>query len=309
MTQIGEAVMVAGIGAGISKCPFDEPEPPDDPYEEDEDYEWDDTVTMSSAQDNSSIRLGNNLTSGSPGSEGSWNVLGGDPPRYRAAREDTRRLPHQPKVMVQGKAYPYTVAAHHLIPGNGSLYDSQLYKSYMRKGGKMKLTEPKAKTFTVNRNIGYNVNGSHNGVWLPGSYAIRAGVHPSKATWSELNADPLHADWCLAYIAAATKITGMQFHDTHVRYYGNVKKILDKLVVKLIKHQQICKTCAGKTESPPPYVIKSKLYRLSAHLRSKLARGPRYWRTRDAWMTSDQVQALFAQSVARAGFMKVYDQA
>ncbi len=288
MTELNEAVKFASIDARITKCPFQDPEPPEDTSEEDDDYAWDDSKTMAAAQENSASKLGTNVKNGSPGTPGTWNVLGGDPPRYMASQIDTARDPSKPKVEVQSKEYPYTVAAHHLIPGNGSLYESQLYKCYMKKGGKMEVDKPKKMTFTVSRNIGYNVNGSHNGVWLPGSYAIRENVHPSKVTWSMLIADPSHKDWCYEYMAAVAKKTGAQFHDAHVDYYTNVQKLLNQISVKLVKHQQVCNDCQSKTSVPPPYRIKAKLYKLSQFLRKKCLSKPRTWKK--PWLTSDQVR-------------------
>jgi hypothetical protein len=307
VTQLGEAVKAATINTVSRKCPFDEPDPPDDPHPQDEDFAWDDSVTMATAQDNSASKLGTNVEGGLPGSEGSWNVLGGDPPRYMAPQVDTKRDAAKPKVEVDGADYPFTVAAHHIIPGNASLYESQLFKSYMKKGGKMQVTQPKSKTFTISRNIGYNINGSHNGVWLPGSYAIRSGVHPSKSTWSVLIEDPNHMEWCHRYIAAVTKKTGVQFHDTHVNYSNNVLKLLNKISLMLLKHQTRCDDCQGKDQSPPPYIVKSKLYRLSAHLRGKLRLSPRYWGSKDPWMTSDQVFTdIMGNPKLKAAFFKAY---
>ena len=308
MTQLGEAVKAAGISTLSRKCPFDEPEPPEDPHPEDEDFAWDDSVTMAKAQANSASKLGTSVSNGSPGADGTWNVIGGDPPRYEAEQVDTKRHPSKPTVKVDGADLPYTVAAHHIIPGNASLYESQLFKSYMKRGGKMEVTKPKRKTFTVSRNIGYNVNGSHNGVWLPGSYAIRSGVHPSKHTWSLLIDDPAHVDWCYRYIAAVTKKTGFQFHDTHVNYNNNVLKVLNKMSLILMKHQAQCDDCQDKDSTPPPYAVKQRLYRLSAHLRGKLKLTPRYWTRKDAWMASDQVSTdIMGNPRARAAFFKAYN--
>src|SRR3712207_7982199 len=69
--------------------------------------------------------------------------------------------------------FPYTTLFR-------SLYESQLFKKYMRKGGKAEvMTKNGKKAFEVTHNIGYNVNGSHNGVWLPGNYA-RSEEHTSE---------------------------------------------------------------------------------------------------------------------------------
>jgi hypothetical protein len=304
VTQIGEAVAAAMINAQIQKCPFQDPEPPDDPSPEDEDFPWDDSLSMRAAQANSGSKLGKNVESGAPGAEGTWNVLGGDPPRYQRKQVDTARGGDD--VKVRGRNYPYTVAAHHLIPGNAALYESKLFKSYMKKDGKMEVDEPTEMTFTVSRNIGYNVNGSHNGVWLPGSYAIRAGVHASGETWSVLMEDPRHQEWCYDYMATVVKKVDGQFHDTHTSYNENALKVLEKLATKLVKHQVICKDCKDKKKVPPPYGIKAKLYRLSRYFRSQVTARPRRWKA--PWMTSDQVRTdIWLNPLRKRTFLKLYD--
>ena len=260
---------------------------------------------MAKAQANSGSKLGTNLENGSPGTEGTWNVLGADPPRNQDEQVDTARSQSAVKVKVRGRNYPFTVAAHHLIPGEASLYKSQLFSSYMKQGGKMEVDTPKRMTFTVSRNIGYNVNGSHNGVWLPGSYAIREGIHSSGFTWSELIAHPNYQDWCYEYMATASKKTGGQFHDAHTNYNDSALKVLEKLTVKLVKHQMICDECQSKKKLPPPYQIKLKLYRLSMYLRDRLTANPRYWKA--PWMTSDQVATqIIANPLRKRAFVAVY---
>jgi hypothetical protein len=76
------------------------------------------------------------------------------------------------------KHLPLTCAAHHLIPAQASLRESRLVK-YLYKGsatfkasGKKGATESKGGG-KLEANVGYDVNGSQNGVWLPGPYALR----------------------------------------------------------------------------------------------------------------------------------------
>jgi hypothetical protein len=306
MTQLGEAVAFAQINAAIGKCPFNDPDPPADPHPQDEHFAWDDSLTMATAQANSGSKLGTNVENASPGSEGTWNVVGGDPPRYEAAQVDTARAPGKPMVKVGNKNFPFTVAAHHLIPGNASLYESQLYKCYMKKDGKMEVTTPQQFTFTVSRNIGYCVNGSHNGVWLPGSYAIDASNHPSGTAWSVAIATPTGQDWCYEYMAAVSKKVGGQFHDAHTNYNTNALKVLEKLAVKLAKHQVMCNDCKSKKKVPPPYTIKMKLYRLSRYFRTQCLSRPKRWKA--PWMTSDQVATdIFAAPTRKKDFLATYD--
>ena len=306
MTQLGEAVAAAMINAAIGKCPFNDADPPDDPNPQDEDFAWDDSLTMAAAQANSGSKLGTNCENGSPGAEGTWNVVGGDPPRYTAPQVDTARDPSSPMVKVRNKNYPFTVAAHHLVPGNASLYKSQLFKCYMKRDGKMEVTTPKKFTFTVSRNIGYNVNGSHNGVWLPGNYAIDASNHPSGLPWSAAIATPSGQSWCYEYMAAVAKKVGGQFHDAHTNYNENALKVLEKLTVKLCKHQVMCDDCKSKDKVPPPYTIKMKLYRLSRYFRTQCLSRPLRWKA--PWMTSDQVHTdIFSVPARKKDFMDAYN--
>ncbi len=315
MTDIGELVTFAMLDSSVGKkCPFNlEPIDVDDP--EDEDIPDDDRRAVEVLQDNDGGKLGKNLEKGSPGVGGSWNDVGIDPPRFTQARLDTRRSkkPGKIRVVVVGDTTPrpFTVAAHHLIPGNAALYDSTLFNSYMKKGGKIKLKVlgGAEKTFELDAHIGYNVNGSHNGVWLPGSYAIRSGASPTGNTWSILN-DPKHpdsmVDWCLAYMATVAKVCLAQFHDTHEEYSEKVLIAIDKTAARLAVHQQGCKDCESKTKIPPPYaVVKSRLHRTSQYLRGKTVGSLRSWKR--PWFTSDQVMnKIWTNPTAKRAFAAAY---
>jgi hypothetical protein len=77
--------------------------------------------------------------------------------------------------------YPLTCAAHHLIPAQESLKGHSILNFMCQKeqdqdflSGKNKATAPVAGSL-VWGSVGYNVNGSENGVWLPGNYAVGGG--------------------------------------------------------------------------------------------------------------------------------------
>lgn len=307
MSQIGEAIAKAGMGS-VGKCPFKTPAPPKDPKPQDEHYAWDDRLKLAGPQANSGGKLGSNCKKGSPGSKGTWNVLGGNPDRYTAKQVDTARN-RGGKVKVRNKLFPYTVAAHHLIPGNASLFDSEFFKSYMKKDGKAQAIT--GEMFQISHHIGYNVNGSHNGVWLPGSYAIVAGGgQPQALGWEELNSPAGDIDWCRLYMAAVAKKAKGQFHDSHTNYNKSVLGILNKYWEKLLAHQVKCTTCRSSINNklPPPYSAKAKLYKLSKYLRTQTQRGPRGWK--DPWMTSDQVLTdIFQKPAEKKKFMKAYREA
>ena len=305
MTEMMELAAGAVLDAELAECPFkDESEGPAEADPENIGDDDDDGVQEQQA--NNGGVLGTNLTEASAGKAG---TVGGPfpPPTQQAmpARDTARNFGGKAWVpesdLLNGDAYPYTVAAHHVIPGNASLAPSSLFP-YMTQGETIQ-TES-GKSWTIKHHIGYNVNGCHNGVWLPGNYAIRKYAPPSKrrkverlntsplggpkggANWSGL--EEVHSDWQLHYVAAACKVTRAQFHDTHEAYSNNVKDLLNKIEAKVLAHQENCEDCAGKLgqEVPPPYVIKARLYAISAALRERVVGMPAAWKL--PWFTSDR---------------------
>lgn len=86
-------------------------------------------------------------------------------------------------IELEGKPLPYpvTCAAHHLIPAQEALKGHPILKFMCKKGESQdfldgKNAAPSAVSGSlVWGNVGYNVNGCHNGVWLPGNYAVGGG--------------------------------------------------------------------------------------------------------------------------------------
>jgi hypothetical protein len=79
--------------------------------------------------------------------------------------------------LLQGEdELPLTCAAHHLIPAQASLKPSALV-AYLYEGtaqfkrGKRIISVGGGKLI---KNVGYDINGAQNGVWLPGPYALNA---------------------------------------------------------------------------------------------------------------------------------------
>ena len=73
--------------------------------------------------------------------------------------------------------YKATCAAHHLIPAQQSLKESDLLVYMVGKdesGASAELNDGSKVTGKCWTNVGYDVNGSQNGVYLPGSYAVRS---------------------------------------------------------------------------------------------------------------------------------------
>jgi hypothetical protein len=78
--------------------------------------------------------------------------------------------------------YPLTCAAHHLIPAQESLKGHEILNYMCKKGEKQDFRNGKKAApadvgdSKVWGNVAYNVNGCHNGVWLPGNYAVGGGT-------------------------------------------------------------------------------------------------------------------------------------
>ncbi|MEY4591068.1 MAG: hypothetical protein RL497_3144 [Pseudomonadota bacterium] len=294
--EIGESIAISiATDWDDNKCLFKETHQKDCSTE-DEGIPNDDRKGVLNAQANNGGTLGENLTKKSNGSEGTWEGTPSPPPECKATpANDSHRKNGEEKVdywmyvSVPGTAtipegdYPFTVAAHHLIPGNASLYTGKCdLVNYMTKG---KTVTANNKSWKIKHNIGYNVNGAHNGVWLPGNYAIRKPASPTGETWGKMG----NEDWQLNYVAACCKEVKGQFHDAHGDYNGAVLRVLNKIAAKLQAHQCTCDDCRkkGVTEVPPPYAIKERLYALSGYFRTAVTLPPAAWRapffTSDRW--------------------------
>jgi hypothetical protein len=305
--EIGELIAVPSLLQEMeAKCPFEE-SPQNAPQNSDENVANDDL----SPQANDGGILGANLTAGTPGvADGgpfpATDYVWRQPPddSYRG-RCSSLQLPEF-KDAAAGD-YPYTVAAHHLIPGNAALNRTKPLVEYMKDGGKVKSAA--GKEYTIKGHIGYDVNGSHNGVWLPGNYAIktalpartsssgralpaRVGTTPvPSVSWGKLGEE--HETWQYNYVASACKAAGGQFHDSHEQpYSASVRKELDKIVFALAQHLDTCELCKGRPkEIAPPYRLKRRLYAMSGRLRGFVTGVPGGWKR--PWFTSERWSAKY----------------
>ena len=284
MTELAEPIAIGGLPGEIEiKCPFADETLGVDSIEG-EDIARDDRAAARAQQSNNGGVLGANLESASPGKDGTVGGPYPPPTVEKSPRLDTRRK--KLRVRVPGTAtipegiYGFTVAAHHLIPGEASLAPSKL-KPFMEKGGSVEVVGEKGKkTKKVRKHIGYNVNGAHNGVWLPGNYYIRSRTSPIKGkTWSALGDDA----WCLHYVAAVSMAASGQIHDAHKKYSAAVEELLNKIAKILSQHE--CDQC-NKPDINPPFEIKNRLYNLSRFLKTQLTAPPAAWSR--PWFTSDR---------------------
>jgi hypothetical protein len=325
--EVGELIAPPSLAQEFSKkCPF-KVENEAGPAKAEESLADDDLEGVQAAQANDGGTLGQNLLAGAAG------VADGGPFDakdflYRQPANDTNRgrmtrlrMPDY-KDAAAGD-FPFTVAAHHLIPGNASLYkdEVQLF-NYMKDGGKVKSIN--GKEYTIKGHVGYDVNGSHNAVWLPGNYAIKTAlperkkgdrVLPARASttpvagvsWRGLGDE--YEAWQFKYVAGACKAASGQFHDSHERpYSAAVRKNLGNIVTALAFHFDNCPDCKEKTEVPPPFRIKRRLYALSQKLRGFVIGPPGAWKK--PWFTSERWSGEFfkAGKLTRA-FYRAYVEA
>jgi hypothetical protein len=257
--EVGELVAVA-LKAPHSKagCPFCRPkeEVNETNYLRpnfDEDSEGDNDT------DNSSGTLAKNLVARPQGPAREVPKLekGEDAPVYdvemaSAAARDWHQWTYDAGIA------PVLYGAHHLIPGNDGLVRSDLYAG--------KHLGPVDDGPSPD-NIGYNINSSKNGTWLPGNYAIRP--------W-EGKPPP----WQQAYAFLAMYETNRQFHDAHKQYSGVVRRALNELA-KLVNSMKKkgCPAChKGSDPDAPPYHLNSRLNAISNHLAKHLRGNPARWK-------------------------------
>jgi hypothetical protein len=274
-------------------CPFkDETE---NVSVEGENLAKDDTDAVWKEQANNGGTLGKNLAKAGEagwGAKGTWNK------KYPPSDGITEQPRTNGSVEIsdhtkkgQKRTYDYTVAAHHLIPGEAALHPSHLYEMYMKEGAKLDTGE---KTYTIKAHIGYNVNGNHNGIWLPGNYAIRESVVGGGRSWSDMSkGSPDDQAWCLEYAMATIRAAQGQFHDAHTSYNENAKAALDTIAMAIALHFWACKECESKTDISPPYRLKARLYAMSEYLRTKVRGVPPQWKF--PWYTSDRFKADLAK--------------
>jgi len=136
--------------------------------------------------------LGNNMKLGN-GVHTSKPPFGGDYTAGESVADPRDRLYPIRSVVIQVKGetitllgvplqYPLTCAAHHLIPAQESLKGHEILNFMCKKGENQDFRNDAAAApapvadSKVWGNVAYNVNGCHNGAWLPGNYAVGAGT-------------------------------------------------------------------------------------------------------------------------------------
>ncbi len=300
--QMGE--LVAQSNAKFGECPFVAEAEPVQEVEE-EDVPKDDLKP----QANNAGKLGANLIDGrADGKPGTFSKVHPAPSIDKQPREDTARagvrVTLKAPIGEEDIAWPFTVAAHHLIPGNAALKQSRLNK-YMLKGSKVKGASG---SFTIKENLGYNINGGHNGVWLPGSYALNDSAFKEilgQATkWKKFSRD--NEAWAVSYIASVCRAAGGMFHDTHTDYNRVVKGWLNKISTRLEEHPVACEDCPDSGPVPPPYVVKTRLYSVSAFLKGRVTSPPAMWNRRLVTFAKRWYSQVFSGRKVSSEFESAY---
>jgi hypothetical protein len=148
------------------------------------------------------------------------------------------------------KMYPVSCSAHHLIPSQEALKGHELL-TYMCKEGTSGENNHGFSEGAVWSDVGYDTNGSENGVYLPGNYAVGGGrgglrvwyptggddeehdtgyIEPEKLPPAEYQGyeitgtrGSIHSDNnCWRYVAQSVRHAPGQFHDRHQPYSEEV---------------------------------------------------------------------------------------
>jgi hypothetical protein len=262
MTQVGEPVTLGQVDDDEYKCPFDhdEPKPP----------KVDNALVGSGSKLRDRMKAGDSTCTF--GERYSPKVTSVDNPKdvpghalYQKPGAERPR-PVSFTVSDGGKSatptFPVTCAAHHCIPAQESLKRSDLLNYMISKTQADKLKNG-SETFDrkgeVWSDIGYDVNGTENGVYLPGNYAVGGG-RGGMGVWEEPDGDADNDDeldflgeqpvndgeldslaltgplyevenqnrkW--RYVKGAMDAAGGQFHDRHETYSDFVLEVLQKI--------------------------------------------------------------------------------
>jgi hypothetical protein len=161
MTQLGEAVAIAEVEDFDLSCPF----PHDEcthPYKGGNELEGN-AETLGKNLEKAGKAGSTVMRTGSPFEECKLSTAHEIEPAVAPPGKDSswanwvQLIPKNDKTW-----YPVGFQAHHLIPAAASLKGSSIL-AYVRSSGR------------VCCNMGYDVNGKENGVWLPGKHAVAGG--------------------------------------------------------------------------------------------------------------------------------------
>lgn len=273
MTQLGEPVALGEVDSDDWECPFSH----DKPGKVKNDLK---------SGKGASTRLGSRLRRG--WSTQLWiNDSGTIKPKRRqtlvAPCKEDDCTPPPVRVKLDGltsQDFQFSRSAHHLIPAEASLPKSHLL-NYIKEGS------------FISGDIGYDVNGAENGVWLPTHQALSIPMSQGKVSlpgagavsYSGISGEGTDSvgGFVHRYTYAVMEHTNRQFHDAHEDYSNHVIKVLNKIMVNLVvissHHCEKCREArAGGGKLPPPHTLVGRLNLVSQRLRNFLVGGPLQWR-------------------------------
>jgi hypothetical protein len=302
MTQVGELVKVGAIDEDDTDCPFDHeaPKPPN--------------------VENDLVGVGGTLARRLKGAKGTHlyaKIKDDFPvgpilnPKHRSGHPFSKKDVVAIKVKDGKKEYthkyPVTCAAHHCIPAQEALKESPLLAYMVKKGEKEELKDDTYTGSIVWSDVGYDVNGSENGIYLPGSYAVGGG-RGGMGVWGptddededepedpeDLIPDPRSNELtgtmyevdddnrCWQYVRQAMRLCPGQFHDRHEDYSIFVQGVLKKIFTnyEALNRKKIddtkCKKCKDRKDLikkhgvPTPYGMVARLSVVSDRLKGFL---------------------------------------
>ena len=214
---------------------------------------------------------------------------------------------------------PLSMAAHHIIPGKDALPLSKVAEYVWESEG------------TIGSDIGYHVDGSENGVWLPTHQALSSGMgkaatikvpsgkdptklaHYSYKKMSDWSADEPQTSFTLAYTQLAMNLTQAQFHDSHKVYSKKIVEMLDTIHAWVLKASGgACADCtkakAATGKLPPPHMLVYRLNALARQVSGWLVGPSENWR--DPYFTSDyakqykEVEEAYNAHMASRGYSR-----
>lgn len=156
--------------------------------------------------------------------------------------------------------------AHHVLPADAAVNKSPDLLKEMKKGkGHLK------------GDVGYDVNGKRNGVFLPTDDKWDVSKF---GKWSAVQKKQDGYRLLYAYAFWAMRATGKQFHTAHPDYSRWVKQRLEEIRVKMLEMKEDCDECAKKNAKEPfnpPYEVRERLYAIAEHVSGYLTGSPRRW--------------------------------
>lgn len=175
--------------------------------------------------------------------------------------------------------YDLQYAPHHLIPGNESLKGSPIVPFMGDDDVIEEYSEGQSTHIKEGFSVGYDVNSSDNGVWLPSPYALSnsnewpaaPGIKVIKKRLGVRQAEETE-DFKIAYVAAAIHESGnRQFHMRHNVYSQKVQEILKAVAERMkLMAKGECKIASKSKQDgkfDPPMGLVSRMNLLSGNMR------------------------------------------